>query len=505
MKYFNTSGYNIQNRHYTIKRKNILTIGIALVKEDRYLTIFAPRQTGKSTYFRQLAEAVKELNYKPIYFSVEGYNDFPVQAILKELNICMREQTDIKADIKTFAEFTDFFRENQKDKFVIIIDEIEDFNPQYLNQFLHTVRNLYHSRSQHSLKSVVFVGAKNILGVIEDNSSPFNIADNLKVPYFTKKEVHELLELHETETKQLIETEAKDKIFQITAGQPGLVCGFAKKLIENEPDKKILTYADYLKVEDWYLTEAIDKNFANILNKAKKHRHFVEKLLFKPDKVHFDINRESIKELHTHGLIKKTQDGSVCFWVPFYKKRLYKAFYPYTNGEQSTMLRTFITSELFDNDKNLKLDTLINGFKTYVKRRGFNVFREKDKNGKYKSIKESALIYSFETYIQAFLITINGKSYREANTGLGKSDLIINVFEKEFLIETKIYYYEAQFLEGKQQLAYYCQSLELNKGIYIVFVPNDIKIPKTIKESKETINNVKISTYIIFYDDTKWK
>ena len=62
-----------------------------------------------------------------------------------------------------------------------------------------------------------------------------------------------------------------------------------------------------------------------------------------------------------------------------------------------------------------------------MKRRGFNVFREKDKDGNYKSIKESALIYSFETYIQAFIQVVDGKSYREADTGLGKSDLIINV------------------------------------------------------------------------------
>ncbi len=56
---------------------------------------------------------------------------------------------------------------------------------------------------------------------------------------------------------------------------------------------------------------------------------------------------------------------------------------------------------------------------------------------------------SFETYIQAFLQVVDGKSYREADTGLGKSDLIINVRSVEYLIETKIYYYESQFLNGQ--------------------------------------------------------
>ncbi len=92
------------------------------------------------------------------------------------------------------------------------------------------------------------------MGIIQDNASPFNIADNLNVPYFTRDEVFELLHQHESETGQLFEDKVKDKIYQITAGQPGLVNGFAKVLVERNPDKKILDYNDYLKVEDWYLT-----------------------------------------------------------------------------------------------------------------------------------------------------------------------------------------------------------------------------------------------------------
>ena len=269
-------------------------------------------------------------------------------------------------------------------------------------------------------------------------------------------------------------------------------------------DKDVLDYYDYLKVEHWYLNIAIDKNFANILNQARKERNFVERLLFTEDQIPFKIDRESIKLLHVNGLIKEDNNGYVTFWVPFYKKRLYDAFYPYMNGEKTGILRSIVVNTLFDTNGNIKFDELIAGYKEYVKRRGFKVFMEKDENGNYKSIKESALIYSFETYIQAFLQMVKGKSYREADTGLGKSDLIINVNGKEHLIETKIYYYESRFLEGKEQLAYYCQSLGLNKGIYLVFCPDYINYAESIKEQKEKINNVDISTFLIEYDDRKW-
>ncbi len=504
MRKFNTSGPNIPEKHYTIQRTDLIEKGIELVKDERYFTIWAPRQTGKSTYFRQLASELNSLGYFPVYFSVEGFNDFSTADTFDTFCRELREQTLIDWHIETFKDFEHNISNCKDKKIVIIIDEIESLNPAIFGQFLHTVRNLYHIRQKHCLKSVILVGVSNIVGIVNDNASPFNITDNLNVPYFTDQEVFELLGLHETETKQKFQTKVKQKISEITANQPGLVNGFAKKLVEDYPDKKILTYEDYLKVEDWYLTETIDKNFSNILNKANEERSFVERLLFTEDKITFEIDRPSIKLLHTNGLIKKDEDGNVTFWVPFYKKRLYKAFYPYTNGEQRQISRTIFAEEYFTETGDLKLDKLIETYKEYIKRRGFNPHREKDENGNYTSIKEAALIYSFETYIHAFVTQTEGKIYREANTGLGKSDIILNVKNKEYLIETKIYYAPKQFKDGKKQLSYYCKSLGQTKGIYLVYCPNNIKYPETVKEQTDIINNVEISTFLIEYDETKW-
>ncbi len=136
---------------------------------------------------------------------------------------------------------------------------------------------------------------------------------------------------------------------------------------------------------------------------------------------------------------------------------------------------------------------------------------EKDENGNYKSIKEAALIYSFETFVTAMMQELDGKIYREADTGLGKSDMIINVANREYLIETKIYYSPSKFNNGKKQLAYYCSSLGLNKGIYLVFCPNDLKYPEPVKEQTENIEvpdssgqNVEITTWLVEFDISKW-
>ena len=504
MREFNTSGPNIPAQHYTIERTDLIEKGLKLVEKERYFTIWAPRQTGKSTYFRQLADKLETLNYKVAHINFENYKNEPQRSFLSRLTWKLEEFWNENFENKSIGEIFQKIENNKNDNYVLIIDEVEGINKEYFGDFLHAIRNAYHSRESHCLKSVILVGVSNIVGVVSDNASPFNITDNLNVPYFTVPEVHELLHQHETETGQKFEKKVKQKISEITANQPGLVNGFAKMLVENNPDKKQLDYNDYLKIEDWYLTEAIDKNFSNILNKAKEERNFVEKLLFTDAQIPFEIDRESIKLLHTNGLIKKDSNGYVTFWVPFYKKRLYKAFYPYTNGEKQIISRTIYAPEYFTETGDLKLDKLIDTYKDYVKRRGFNPHREKDENGNYKSIKEAALIYSFETYIHAIINELSGKIYREAHTGLGKSDMIINVKNNEFLIETKIYTSPQKFEDGKKQLAYYCKSLRLDKGVYLVYCPNDIKYPDFVKEQTDVINNVSISTYLIEYDETKW-
>ena len=157
---------------------------------------------------------------------------------------------------------------------------MEGINPEYFGDFLYAIRKAYHNRDNHCLKSVILVGVSNITGIVRDNASPFNIADNLAVPYFTNEESLELLEQLETETSQLFDPKVKAKISEITANQPGLVNGFANRLVTTNPDKKLLTYKDYLKVENWYLTKVIDKNVANVVKVAEQHRPFVERLLF---------------------------------------------------------------------------------------------------------------------------------------------------------------------------------------------------------------------------------
>ncbi|MCP4146670.1 MAG: ATP-binding protein [bacterium] len=502
-RYFNTSGPNIEDQHYTLKRPDLIEKGMNLVKKNRYFTIWAPRQTGKSTYFRMLAKELEKTGYLVLHTNLENFQNATEEILLKFLVNEFKYRLNIQLSGHTFPEFHDELLRLKTKDIVFIIDEIEGLNKEIFGQFLHTIRNLYHFRDTHCLRSVVLVGVSNIVGVVQDHASPFNIADNLEVPYFSNPETSQLLHMHEEETGQVFRPAVVEKISAITANQPGLVNGFAYQLVDRNPDKETIDYEDYLNVENWYINIAIDKNISNIINKAKIHRKFIEGLLFDEKPVKFRINDDKIRFLTAYGVIKNDSDGYVDFNVPLYKKALLDAFYPFANGERHLFFRNVDTETFFHKNREVKFDLLIDNYKKYVKRRSFKYFREKDpKTGVYKSLKEAALAYSFETYIQVFLQEVEGKSYLEPHTGLGRCDLLVNISGHEYVIEFKIYRGRAAFTKGKKQLAYYCKSVGIKGGIYLVFVPNTVTLVD-IKEAEESIGNIDIKTFIVLYDEEK--
>ena len=499
MRYFNTSGPNIPEKHYTLSRIDLIEKGKRLVKDERYFTIWAPRQTGKSTYFRFLAVELQKEGYKVAYVNFENFRHQSQKDFLTRLCNALEEQWGMSFDRTSLATLFEQIEDNKTEKAVLIIDEVEGINAEYFGDFLHSIRNAYHSRTNCMLKSVILVGVNNIVGVIQDNASPFNISDNLNVPYFTNEETQELLGQHEQETGQLFDPSVKAKISEITANQPGLVNGFAWKLVEDHPDKPIIDYADYLDVENWYLRRSLDKNVANIINKGTKHKRFLEKLLFTDTKIPFQIYQENIKELYVNGIITYDKDDNVIFKVPLYQKCLHAAFYPYLNGESDRIQGNIESNKYFDASNILNLDKVIEEYKAYAQRRGFHYFREQDENGNYISIQEAALVYSFETFINAFLGVVGGHTYLEAHVALGRTDILINVRGHEQVVEAKVYKNITQFNDGKAQLAYYLQHLGLKIGYYLVFANTEVTHPEVL-EADELIEGIRIKTYLVRYE-----
>jgi len=112
-RYFNTSGPNIRAEHYTLERKALVAVGMDMVRRSRYFTIWAPRQSGKSTYFRLLAEELTRQGYKVAHINFENFQKNPVSTFLRTLKEELHRFT--KLDFANDPDMTSVFRTVQND------------------------------------------------------------------------------------------------------------------------------------------------------------------------------------------------------------------------------------------------------------------------------------------------------------------------------------------------------------------------------------------------------
>lgn len=84
---FGTRGPVNPRQHYVVARREEVADFIQRVKEGRYIVIFAPRQTGKTTFFRSVLDtlAVEESDYFPLELSLEMYKNLSTEAFYANL------------------------------------------------------------------------------------------------------------------------------------------------------------------------------------------------------------------------------------------------------------------------------------------------------------------------------------------------------------------------------------------------------------------------------------
>ena len=101
------------------------------------------------------------------------------------------------------------------------------------------------------------------------------------------------------------------------------------------------------------MTEKIDKNVSNIVNKARQQRDLMLRMLFNGD-VPFHAQDAAVSFLHVNGVVANV-DGVADVPVPLYKKCLVSALQPVINGETQhyTTVRTDFDAYLDGEDLNL--------------------------------------------------------------------------------------------------------------------------------------------------------
>jgi Cdc6-like AAA superfamily ATPase len=208
---FETRGPVYPDLNYVVSRRDELAELINRIKRGRYIVISAPRQTGKTTFFKWALEKLVEEDptFLAIQLDFEIYVDVNAEAfyadlqreILEEiLKDFQRRQVTIderlqqlvsNESIKNHLSFRVFLKQLSSflggRKVVMIIDEFDGIPQDALRGFLHSLRRIYLSgEADRCPYSVGIVGVKSITQLNYDRSiSPFNIQDDFALPNFT--------------------------------------------------------------------------------------------------------------------------------------------------------------------------------------------------------------------------------------------------------------------------------------------------------------------------------
>ena len=337
---FESTGYVNPETAYYVPLENVTNADKedmkTMVDHGRYFSIFAPRQSGKTTFFRTFAKDL-ETNHEYIFilmtFEYCKKNDTATFYSYVQEKIYNQLVDRLKSvhcpNLKTVQHFlnthcltncNDFyslFAELNKiitqKKIVIFIDEFDGIPPEEIETFLSTLRALYQDykvQKAKALYSVGLVGIRNITQLVVGGVSPFNIADHVEIPPFTLQNVRDLYLQYTMETNQPFTEEATKKVFEQTQGQPWLVNRLGSILTRQiKPETTDPIDVDNVNQGIQLLLEEKNAHFDNLKEKVLLFKNTFN--MINTQQVKFLPDDDAQSWLYQYGLIKKKRGNAV--------------------------------------------------------------------------------------------------------------------------------------------------------------------------------------------------
>jgi len=491
---FEDSGAVIPEEAYYVHLDNVTNTKKqdlkTMVDHGRYFSMFAPRQSGKTTFLERIA---LELHNEPTYIAIflcfqnlteVGKQEF-YRSIEKELYTQLRNRLRAvgckKCDIvesllenhrlTNHLSFMELFEELNRivefKKIVIFIDEFDGIPLSELQNFLTTLRRLYQKYKgveQKALYSMGLIGIRNITKLIVGGVSPFNIADQVDLPPFSLENTRDLYAQYTAETNQPFTEEAVKKIHEETGGQPWLVnrLGTILTMDVKPGTTEPIDGKDVEKAIEILLLEKND-HFDNLYEKAKLYKETFVKIVF--DHVGYKPDDEDQSWLEQYGLIKKKEKKAVVA-NNIYKERFIETFFTEAQVEEGISTERYVLP-----GDRLDMEKVLLDFEQYITRIGVNAFyREKkpyEKTGQYL----------LTAWLYQFVRGGAGDLRHEVPSGFGRMDIILTYKGRKYIVETKINRHNLTrtLKDGVSQVSEkYMASESVEEGFLVIF---DIKTP----------------------------
>jgi len=212
MRRFSSYGPVNINIHYYVPREELIDLGCKQLMGENpeegghYITVWAPRQTGKTWSLLQIRNKLaKDDRFDVRIFSMEMLKTTNTEnEILNFFKIKLGEALGKNFPaLNSFIDIQNLFKKNFIDKpLILILDEFDSLPEEIINKFADLFRDIYLSRAnqqnkpswekEYLLHGIALIGVRAVLGIENVKGSPFNVQRNIHIPNFTYDEVNYL-------------------------------------------------------------------------------------------------------------------------------------------------------------------------------------------------------------------------------------------------------------------------------------------------------------------------
>ena len=495
MRKFSSYGPVDTDYHYYVPRSELIErtclqlLGENPQRGGHYITIWAPRQTGKTWLLQQaLVQLQKRDDFAVAILTMQSAKTATTpESVLEVLITGLRNWfgRDLPY-ISDWKEVRTFFNAQHFEKpLILILDEFDALQPDFINAFANEFRSIHTDRNNElhkpntdrtfMLHGLALIGVRSVLGIDNVTGSPFNVQRSVHVPNLTQDEVASMFRWYAEESGQAVEMAVVERLFYETRGQPGLVSWFGELLTEtyNRHDAAITAH-DFDVAFSAGLNLLPNNNILNIISKANKEPYVdtVLKLFETDQKLAFRYDNRHLNYLYLNGVIEPEPEAdltySTRFASPFVQKRLFHYFADELIPSPGRLYDPF--DELTDTitDTSLSIPHLMRRFELYLHQHRDRLLKNAPRRESDNRIIEAIFHFNLYTYLLQFLTDFDGRVVPEFPTGNGKIDLLITYAGRLYGVEVKSFANRKQYQAALKQAARYGKELG-QTAIWLVF------------------------------------
>ncbi|MCB0060794.1 MAG: AAA-like domain-containing protein [Caldilineaceae bacterium] len=496
MRTFSSYGPLNTNLHYYAPREALIDyvyqqlVGTEADLGGHYITIWAPRQTGKTWILQQVMKRITKHNsLDTVYVTLQGAaNETTLEGIWKRFTDQLSAWYG-KAfpAVSSWREFTDLLKESTLDQpLVLVIDEFDSLHEQHIRDFvrefriIHSVRNSQVTNAEkedvYLLHGLALIGVRAVLGVENSSGSPFNIQRSIHIPNLTPEEVRGMFQWYQEESAQTMEPAVVDAIITEFRGQPGLTCWMGELLTERyNKHNATITIEDFRFAYTRAIQSLPNNNILNIISKAgeEPYQSIVLELFRTETTMDFRYDNREINYLYLNGVIDEEIDEEnnsiVRFASPFVQKRLFGAFSTNLFHSSARLYDPFTDLSETITETSLNLRNVLRLYEQYLHVNSFWLFKEAPRRADLR-LFEAIYHFNLYAYLSRFLERRGGQVLPEFPTGNGKIDLIIRYAGQRYGLEVKSFVDAYEYQQAIVQTARYGKQLGLTEMDLVFFI-----------------------------------